>query len=76
MGRMSTERYYVYPVGCDFCGKKKQAKRRIFGRHTSICDECVALCVEIIEEESETHKRVERVRRFVRALEETNNVSL
>lgn len=37
---------------CSFCGKtEKQAARLIAGRGVYICDECVALCVEILAEE-------------------------
>src|SRR3569832_536679 len=41
---------------CSFCGKsQKQVKKLIAGPGVYICDECIALCNEIIEEElSET----------------------
>src|SRR3990172_35709 len=41
---------------CSFCGKsQKQGKKPIPGRGVYICDECIDLCNEIIEEElSET----------------------
>jgi ATP-dependent Clp protease ATP-binding subunit ClpX len=41
---------------CSFCGKsQKQVKRLIAGPGVYICDECIDLCNEIIEEElSET----------------------
>ncbi|MGI8697366.1 MAG: ATP-dependent Clp protease ATP-binding subunit ClpX, partial [Mycobacteriales bacterium] len=41
---------------CSFCGKsQKQVKKLIAGPGVSICDECIDLCNEIIEEElSET----------------------
>jgi len=39
---------------CSFCGKsQKQVKKLIAGRDVYICDECVELCNEIIDEESE-----------------------
>ena len=39
---------------CSFCGKsQKQVKKLIAGPGTYICDECVALCAEIISDESE-----------------------
>jgi ATP-dependent Clp protease ATP-binding subunit ClpX len=37
---------------CSFCGKSQQAvKKLISGPGVYICDECVDLCVEIIESE-------------------------
>ena len=37
---------------CSFCGKsQKQVKRLIAGPGVYICDECIELCNEIIEEE-------------------------
>jgi len=37
---------------CSFCGKsQKQVKRLIAGPGVYICDECIDLCNEIIEEE-------------------------
>ena len=37
---------------CNFCGKsQKQVKRLIAGAGVYICDECIGLCNEIIEEE-------------------------
>ncbi|MBV9651154.1 MAG: ATP-dependent Clp protease ATP-binding subunit ClpX [Pseudonocardiales bacterium] len=37
---------------CSFCGKsQKQVKKRIAGPGVYICDECIDLCNEIIEEE-------------------------
>ncbi len=46
---------------CSFCGKsQKQVKKLIAGPGVYICDECVELCNEIIEEEAETpHLRYE-----------------
>jgi ATP-dependent Clp protease ATP-binding subunit ClpX len=39
---------------CSFCGKSQnQVKRLIAGPGIYICDECVDLCSEIIEEESD-----------------------
>ncbi len=44
------------PLKCSFCGKtQKQVKKLIAGPGVYICDECIDLCNEIIEEElSET----------------------
>ena len=37
---------------CSFCGKtQKQVKKMIAGPGVYICDECIDLCNEIIEEE-------------------------
>ena len=39
-------------TGCSFCGKPRpQLRKLIAGPGVYICDECVALCVEILEEE-------------------------
>lgn len=40
------------PVKCSFCGKyQEQVRRIIAGPGVYICDECVELCKEIIEED-------------------------
>jgi ATP-dependent Clp protease ATP-binding subunit ClpX len=43
----------VSPCICSFCGKSQsQVRKLIAGRNsTFICDECVDLCCEILEEE-------------------------
>ena len=39
---------------CSFCGKtQEQVKRLVAGPGVYICDECIELCSEIIEEEFE-----------------------
>jgi Na+-transporting methylmalonyl-CoA/oxaloacetate decarboxylase gamma subunit len=39
-------------TGCSFCGKPRpQLRRLIAGPGVYVCDECVALCVDILEEE-------------------------
>jgi ATP-dependent Clp protease ATP-binding subunit ClpX len=39
---------------CSFCGKnQKEVKKLIAGPAVYICDECIQLCSEIIEEENE-----------------------
>ena len=39
---------------CSFCDKKSYEVLKIFkGKYATICDECVELCEEIIEEEME-----------------------
>ncbi|MDM8525363.1 ATP-dependent Clp protease ATP-binding subunit ClpX [Desulfococcaceae bacterium HSG8] len=43
---------------CSFCGKnQKEVKKLIAGPAVYICDECIQLCGEIIEEESEKDAR-------------------
>jgi len=49
---------------CSFCGKSQdEVKKLIAGPAVYICDECIELCIEIIEEEYEkearTHKKGE-----------------
>ena len=42
---------------CSFCGKtQEQVKRLVAGPGVYICDECIELCSEIIEEEFEDIK--------------------
>jgi ATP-dependent Clp protease ATP-binding subunit ClpX len=39
---------------CSFCGKdKKDVQKLIAGPRVCICDECVAICVEILDEPSD-----------------------
>ncbi|MEE8176077.1 MAG: ClpX C4-type zinc finger protein, partial [Gemmatimonadota bacterium] len=39
---------------CSFCGKSKESvKKFISGPNVYICNECIALCNEILEEEEE-----------------------
>jgi ATP-dependent protease Clp ATPase subunit len=39
---------------CSFCDKKSHEVKKMFkGKYATICDECVELCGEIIEEETE-----------------------
>jgi ATP-dependent Clp protease ATP-binding subunit ClpX len=41
-------------VKCSFCGKsQEQVKRLVAGPGVYICDECIELCSEIIDEEFE-----------------------
>ena len=40
-------------VRCSFCGKPQEAVKKIIaGPGVFICDECVALCTDIIDEEN------------------------
>jgi ATP-dependent Clp protease ATP-binding subunit ClpX len=40
------------PLSCSFCDKTdRQAQKIITGSNVGICDECVALCIEILEVE-------------------------
>ena len=42
----------VPELKCSFCGKRQhQVKRFVAGPGVYICDECIALCVEIMVEE-------------------------
>ena len=46
---MSNEKDGIKQVCCSFCGKSQsQVKRMVAGPGVYICDECVALCEEII----------------------------
>ena len=48
---------------CSFCGKmQKQVRKLIAGPGVFICDECIALCVEIVEEElGQAPKQVDEI---------------
>ena len=60
---------------CNFCTKsQKQVKRLIAGDGVYICDECIGLCNEIIEEEFprvETFGLQTRLRKLLRSLSTT-----
>ena len=44
---------------CSFCGKsQKQVIKLIAGPGVYICDECIELCVEIIEEKKVVRKKI------------------
>jgi len=50
-------------VRCSFCGKEsKDVRKLIAGPNVHICDECVALCKEIIEEDSQIAPSEEKPR--------------
>ena len=46
------DQYPVGPIRCSFCGKGQDQVRKLVKGPTDIfiCDECVAACVEILEE--------------------------
>jgi len=47
-------------VCCSFCGKSQHEVRKLIaGPQAAICDECIGLCVRIIEEEARTRGRPE-----------------
>jgi len=55
-------------VKCSFCGKsQKQVKKLIAGPGVYVCNECIDLCNEIIDEENT--KRQKPVLRSFRILE-------
>lgn len=43
----------MHNIRCSFCGKRQDQVKKLIGgpAHIFICDECVALCREIIDEE-------------------------
>lgn len=46
---------------CSFCGKSQdEVKKLIAGPAVYICDECIELCIEIIEEEYEKEARTQK----------------
>src|SRR5690625_8036680 len=45
---------------CSFCGKSQdQVRKLVAGPGVYICDECIDLCTEIVEEELGTEEEVE-----------------
>ena len=52
MTTSSTSKGPKVPYRCSFCGKsQEQVRKLIAGQGVYICDECINLCQEIIEEE-------------------------
>jgi ATP-dependent Clp protease ATP-binding subunit ClpX len=50
---------------CSFCGKSQdEVKKLIAGPAVYICDECIELCIEIIEEEYEKEARTQKKGEF------------
>jgi len=48
-------------VRCSFCGRTQdEVKRLIAGPNAYICNECVGICAELIEEEQENQESAER----------------
>lgn len=46
---------------CSFCGKsKEEVNKLIASDNSSICDECVQKCGDILQDDSKSHDRVER----------------
>ncbi|WP_029488335.1 ATP-dependent Clp protease ATP-binding subunit ClpX [Candidatus Epulonipiscium viviparus] len=49
-----------YELKCSFCGKRQdQVKKLIAGPNVYICDECVDLCADIIDDEYEEDDEIE-----------------
>ncbi len=49
--RAAQPRKFDVVGSCSFCGKRRdQVRKLIAGPGVRICDECVALCVEILAE--------------------------
>ena len=47
-----------YNLNCSFCGKgQREVRKLIAGPGVYICDECIQLCNDIIEEENEREAR-------------------
>jgi ATP-dependent Clp protease ATP-binding subunit ClpX len=55
----------VNGLRCSFCGKSQdEVKKLIAGPAVYICDECIELCIEIIEEEYEKEARTQKKGEF------------
>ena len=49
------------PLSCSFCGKQEKQVRRMFtGSGVRICDECVYLCLSLLDEDYEQAERERR----------------
>jgi ribosomal protein L37AE/L43A len=49
--RAATPRKFGAGCSCSFCGKRQdQVRKLVAGPGVWICDQCVALCVEILAE--------------------------
>jgi ribosomal protein L37AE/L43A len=49
--RATTPRKFGARCSCSFCGKRQdQVRKLVTGPGVWICDQCVALCVEILAE--------------------------
>jgi hypothetical protein len=49
--RATRPRKFDAPRSCSFCGKRQdQVRKLVAGPGVWICDQCVALCVEIVAE--------------------------
>jgi ATP-dependent Clp protease ATP-binding subunit ClpX len=56
---------HVNGLRCSFCGKSQdEVKKLIAGPAVYICDECIELCIEIIEEEYEKEARTQKKGEF------------
>ena len=48
-------------VRCSFCGRtQEEVKRIIAGPNAYICNECIAICAEILDEEGTTEELAAR----------------
>src|SRR5438874_4033136 len=61
---MTRDRMFRFGDGeklkCSFCGKSQdQVRKLVAGPGVYICDECIELCTEIVEEELGTEEEVE-----------------
>ena len=58
-------------IRCSFCGKRRSEVRKLIsGPNVYVCDECVALCNEIIEQdESPAHRQYPRPQEILDALD-------
>ena len=45
-------------IRCSFCGKSQEQVRKLIAgsNNVFICDECIELCAEILEEEFDNHE--------------------
>ena len=59
------------PLKCSFCNKPEDRVRKLIaGPAAYICDECIEVCYEIIQEELEECQHVEVVEQLTEELED------
>ena len=62
---------------CSFCGKEQdQVKKLVAGSGVYICNECIELCSEIVEEElkSSNDLIISKINKILEDIKKTNNL--
>lgn len=63
-------------MSCSFCGKSQHSvSKLIAGPAVSICNECVALCVEILDEDADIAQVMDKIARTRASSSETPRIT-